>query len=407
MALKIFAGPRTTLLIISLLIILFSSFYCLAYTEKTEAVPLDRFYSGVFPKAYRRYRVKDIRIVDASVRHLFKEIPRTKPALRPGGYLWPEEIPLVINGGKEMDELRQVLIAHEGKPLEVVLEDAWNPWNSEPPYQYTIAIPVTFETTPCEKATRLIYQKTIATSIKKENEQSVIKQGQTNRRLDMNEVFDKLANDHEIETYMKELDPVKDSPCVETFRLFKSQTKDKTTGFVSGEYTLYPRIQAGLKLIVKAMAIAPDWLKSDLSVKVTGFTDEVEVRKNTDKKLAISQTGISADRWNAIDNRFEVYYDGCQGNKLNEKDRFVFLSFITNGSVHQVGSPIRNNCELGAVRAYVAMVYITSELGRISPDDSYATGGIFSGKDASTKKDDPEKRRVHVEFTIRAAKVER
>jgi hypothetical protein len=291
--------------------------------------------------------------------------------------------------------------------LEVILKDAWNPWNFKTPYQYSIVIPVTFEPTPCEKATRLIYQKIISTSIKEQNEQSVIKQGQTNRSLDFNEVFHKLVDDREIETYIDKLDTVKDRPCVETFRLLKMRTEEKTTGFVSGAYALYPRIQAGLKLIIKAMATAPDWWKSDLSVKVTGFTDEVEVSRNADRKLEINQTEISPKAWSKVNYRFEVFYSGCESSRLNVKDRPVFLSFTTNQSKQQVGPRITNNCELGAVRAYVALVYITSELGRNNSEDSYATGGIFSGPHANNKKDDPEKRRVNVEFTIRAAKVEK
>ena len=235
----------------------------------------------------------------------------------------------------------------------------------------------------------------------------VRKEGEANRRLDVNEVFDKLRDDNEIEAYIDDLDPVTNNPCVETIRLLKSRTEEKITGFGSGEYTLHKKIQDGLKLIIGAMATEPDWWKSEVSLKVTGFTDAVEVTKSTNKKLEINKTGVGTDAWNRINNRFEVYYSGCQGNRLIVRNRLVYVSFTSNGSEEEVGFTITDNCELGAVRGYVAMVYLTSELGRNSSEDSYATGGIYSGRDAKNTKDDPEKRRVHVEFNIRAAKVER
>jgi hypothetical protein len=412
MALKVSARNKTACLLISLLITLSGSRPCRAETEKTEAVRLETFTVGVFRSARRRYQVKDIKVGDVSVLSLFKEVDRTKPAWWPGGYLWQEEIPLVINGGKELEKLKQVLIAYPDHPLEVVLRDEWNPiwsriarWNSKDPYEYSISIPVTFERTTCDKVSRVIYEKIISKVIKEENEKPVKKEREADRRLDVNEVFDKLHDDNEIEAYINSLGSVTNNPCVETIRLLNSRTEEKTTGFDSGEYTLHKKIQDGLKLIINAMATEPGWWKSDLSVKVIGFTDEIEVKENIDKELQISETGISTDAWSRIANPFEVYYSGCHGNKV--KDKPVYLSFPAGRSEQQVGHRITNNCELGAVRAYVAMVYLTSELGRNSLEDSYATGGIYSGPDANNKKDDPEKRRVHVEFTIKAAKVDK
>jgi hypothetical protein len=409
---KLSTPSKASFSLISLFVLLFASLNCTAQSEETQPVQLEDFYVGVERSAPRRYHIKDIQVGDVSVRNLFKKIPRADPAWYPGGYLRTEPIPLVVQGGKEWSELRQVLIAHPDRPLEVVLQDAWNPiwgrisrWHSEHPYEYSISIPVTFEKRPCDEVTRLIYEKIISKLMKEENE-TVTKEVQANRRLDVNEVFDKLRVDNEIEAYIANLDPVT-NPCVETIRLLKSRTEEKVTGFGSGEYTLHKKIQDGLKLIISAMATKPDWWKSDLSLKVTGFTDAVEVTRSTDKKLEINKTGVSADAWSRINNRFEVYYSGCQDNELKEKNRFVYLRFIEGGGDRQVGASIINNCELGAVRAYVAMVYLTSEFGRNSSEDGYATGGIYAGPDANNTRDDPEKRRLHVEFTIRAAKVEK
>ena len=108
---RVSVRPKTSFLLISLFIILLGSFDCPAQTEETEPVPLENFYVGVSRTARRRYQIKDLRVGDVSVLRLFKKIPREALRWYPGGYLHPEEVLLVINGGKELGELRQILIA--------------------------------------------------------------------------------------------------------------------------------------------------------------------------------------------------------------------------------------------------------------------------------------------------------
>lgn len=403
------SGPRkASFLLLSLSIILSGAVLCRAGTVKdtieTAPVPLDKFWVGVKRQARRRYVIKDIRVGDVPVRDLFNLQPRPGATRWPGGYLWLDDIWLIIAGGNQFAELRQILIAHPNHSLEVVLQDTWNPLNSEKPYEYSILIPVTFEETGCEIVTRLIYEKLISDQIKDVHEQDIQKR-QANRRLDIDDVFAKLHDGKQIETFIKSLDSITPKPCVETIELLKSQTDGKVTRFASGQYTLENQIRDGLTLIIKAMETSRDWWKSDVSVRVIGYTDEVEVTIKKDKELKIDQAKISADAWRRINYRFDVSYGGCKKDKLDEKDQYVYVGFPGNSGEQKVGSPIQNNCELGAVRAYVAMVYLTNELHRTGPEDSYATGGIYYGTDV-TGKDDEKRRRVHVELILRAAKVD-
>ena len=407
MAEKIPLRRKIFYLLIPLLILLTGVWQCRPDFEETEAVRLESFLVGVVRTARRRYQVKDIKIGEVSVLSLFQEYPLENsfdPGWSPGGYFGCKEMRLIVEGGNEWEELKQILIAHRDQPVDVIMRDEWNPLGRKEPYEYRIRIPVTVTTTPCDEVTRLVYDRVISKVIKEENKDSLTKTGQTDKHLDINEVFDKLRADKEIEAYIDKLDSITDAPCVTTIRLLKSDQEQKTTGFGSGKYVLSKKIQEGLNLIIATLATTSDWWRSELSVRITGFTDEVEVTDLSDKKLAITAAGISADAWRRINNQFEVFYSGCDKNRLN--DQPIYLGFPQSRGEQEVGSQIDNNCELGAVRAYVALVYLTSKLDRDNADYSYATGGIYSGPDAGTEPDDAEKRRVHVEFIMRAAKVD-
>jgi flagellar motor protein MotB len=401
MAVKASDRSRISCLLIALLILLTCSCQSRAGIEATDAVRLETFLVGVIRFAQRRYQVKDIKVGEVSVLSLFNEVTREDPGWWPGGFLRNEKIHLVLKGGKEWGQLRQILIAHDDAPLDVIMRDEWNPLSRTDPYEYRIRIPVVVEKTPCDLVTRVVYEKVVSKVIKDETDKSFIKEGQTEKHLDISDLVEKLRDDKEIEAYIDDMDPAT-APCVKTIRLLKSNREAKTTRFGSGEYTLYDDIQQGLKLIIEVLATDAGWWKSELSLKVTGFTDEVEVQNLSNKQLQIDKTGIDADAWRRINNRFDVYYSGCDKNKV--KAQPIYISFDGGTGEHQVKSQIENNCELGAMRAYVALVFLTNALGRVSPEDTYATGGVISGKDVSKNADDPEKRRVHVELIMRAAK---
>jgi hypothetical protein len=391
---------------------------CAADAVDAGAVGIRRFTVGVTPTAPRRYQVKDIRVGGVSVLSLFtkkllEDRARRSPANSswyPEGYFKPENIQLHIDTGL-LDEFKRVLIAHPGEPLEVLLRDEWNPFwtrllrrGCDDPYEYSIRIRVEFEQTRCDEVTRLVYDKIVSPLLKEGREESRTTR-EADRRLDLNEMFDKLTTDGEIEAYLNKLGPATDNPCVQTIRLLKKLKEEKADRFGLGEYELSPEIRGGLKLMRDAMTIDPDWWRSSLSLRVTGYTDEVEVDKVKGKELLMSKTGIDSDVWSKVEHPLEVFYGGCSEDTV--RDEQVYARLVSPEGGQMVGDRIYNNCQLGAVRAYVALVYMTNELHRVGPEDSYATGGVFSGPDVKSKsKNNPEKRRVNVEFTLKAARAE-
>jgi len=396
---------------------------CQVGAEEAEAVSLNSFTVGVTYSALRRYRVEDIRVGGVSVWRLFEDpnAGRTDPGWKPGGYLWPEDIRLKINGDEtistdeRLNELKRVLIAHPDFPLEVVLRDRIPVWSSLSRlgcaglYEYSIRIPVTFDLTTCDKVTRVIYEKVISRVMREgdggRKDEGAKMERQADRHLDVNELFEKLRADGEIEAYLNSLGPATYEPCVETLRLLKERRERKATRFGFGEYEISKEIQDGLELIINAAQLDPGWWKSELSIRAIGYTDKVEVNETKDLHLLMAKTGINADVWAKVEHPLEVYYDGCKGDRAGADT--AYLSFPAGEGGQRVGRRIINNCELGAVRAYVAMIYLTNRLGRKNPDDAYATGGVYSGEDTQEGiMNDPEKRRIHVEFIIKAARVE-
>lgn len=418
MVFKVSTSAALLPLLTALVLTLSGSRPCPVDAVDAGTVSLWRFTVGVAPTAPRRYQVKDIRVGSVSVIDLFTKKPlearaRKSPAngfWYPAGYYKPEPIQLHIDTSL-LDEFKRVLIAHPGAPLEVLLRDEWEPFwtrlsrrNCDGPYEYSIRIRVEFEQTKCDEVTRLVYDKIVSPLLNQGPEESRTAR-EADKRLDLNEMFEKLTTDGEIEAYLDKLGPATGNPCVQTIRLLKQLREEKADRFDLGEYELRPEIRGGLKLMRDAMTIAPDWWKSSLSLKVTGYTDDVEVDKIKGKELLVDRTGLGPDVWSSVEHPLEVYYGGCSEDMV--RGAKVYIHLASPEGEQQVGKRIYNNCQLGAVRAYVALIYLTNELRRVGPDDTYATGGIFSGPGLkTTSKNNPEKRRVNVEFTLKAARVE-
>ena len=104
--------------------------------------------------------------------------------------------------------------------------------------------------------------------------------------------------------------------------------------------------------------------------------------------------------WSLVGNRFDIRYDGCRADTLVSTPVFLTPTGI-------IAQPIRNrindNCELGAVRAYVAMVHLMNNIGMNGVEYRYATGGIFQSLETE-QSEDRKKRKVAVELSVKAAR---
>jgi hypothetical protein len=339
-------------------------------------------------------KVVDIRAGQESVMSHFQDIEFTNPTGLKYFYA-KHEIALSLKSPEYLPELLKTLNKQDTDQLTVSLKDAQDGhWRrrpglgSEERYSKTVYIPIRRST--CDEVTRLIYRE-LNLIIQKQAES----QGTTEKRISLDEAFDLLMHDR-IEPYIKELDQTKKAdPCFETFELYKWLKREKAAGFERGEYKVNEGLQGLLAEVAKALLdLRRGKKRFDLRVEVLGRTDDYKVKGIT---LRADQTGIGD--WDALGSSLEqVRYGGCYDDRLSGTQP-VYLDFASREGETRVWPRIEDNCELGAVRAYVAVVYLTKHLGRDHVSYSYATGGVYSGKNES---DDKMKRMVEIDLTIKA-----
>jgi hypothetical protein len=342
-----------------------------------------------------RLKVKDIVIGKESVKQLFKDIEQKEPS-------WIEyysgktnTLTLIIKDSASLEELRVILAAQGVDGLKVILQDDRDTFlRTIFPGRFNSAIDIPIIMTPCEEMTRIIYTR--INSIVKEQVQ---KEGETDKRINLDQVFDMLLHD-EIEPYIANLDVTKkDDPCINTFQLLKWLRGEQAPGFDLGEYNINEGLRGLLQPVTDALVdIQSSGALYNLDVKIVGYTDPVPVR--TDKiDLQLNKTGV--DDWSKIEKPLDISYSGCSNDNLDGKNP-VYIDFTNSGREH-IKQKISNNCELGAVRAYVAMIYLMNKLGQKGVEYKYATGGIYPGYD-NNKIKDSRKRKVSIELIIKTAK---
>jgi hypothetical protein len=379
--------------LIPLLALLYFSFHCQAQDSK-ETLLLEAFTGVVSVRAQLRFQVTRIMVGNVSVDHLFVNANTNQTNWRKGGYFTRVDRPLRIRSGADLNKLRGILL-QEGKfELKVTLEDHHLGWLRRIPglrsarYQQELTIPVSLSS--CDRRTQLIYTK--VTSLV---EGQMRMEGETTAQLEVSEAFYKLLSE-ELEDFIKSLPRPTEGPCPDKIELEKFVETKGLAGFESGGYQLTEGLKSFLDIMRVAMRdSARNWLQYHLDVKVIGYADRNEVRRKID--LSTSLTGIDEAAWQTIPNSLEVYYDGCKRNRLEKEPVYFDL-------LNAQGKPIReitDNCELGAVRAYIAVAYLKSKFGADDVDLSYATGGVAPGK---TGKVDPADRRINMIFTMKGAR---
>jgi hypothetical protein len=196
-----------------------------------------------------------------------------------------------------------------------------------------------------------------------------------------------------IEPYIKGLDQTRQAdPCFETFELYKLLKREKATGFESGEYKINEGLQGLLEEIADTLLSQRRGKERfNLRVEIIGRTDADPVGGIA---MQADQTGI--EDWDELGASLEqVHYGGCRDDSLSGAQP-IYVDFAS-GRGTKVWPRVDNNCELGAVRAYVAAVYLMKRLRGDGVSYGYATGGV-SDKD----EDDKMKRMVEIDLTIRA-----
>lgn len=372
---------RITLFLISLIALCGVSSQCKAQCPE-EPVALEDFTGSVSVKPQLRFEITSIKAGNAPVDHLFSDLNQVKTNWWKGGFFRRVDRPLVLKSPAARDELHDTLIREKANILKVTLEDhhlaSWRgvPGFRSGIYEYECDIKVSLP--DCEQRTQLIYDKVLKFT------QELRMKRETTDHLELGEAFNKLLIDN-LEDYMKDLPLPKYGPCVNEIELKKYVSGDGTAGFRTREYLL----DDGQKSFLDVMALimqdeAKYWSQYHLDVKIVGYADSDVVSKPINLL-----TGEGLD---------EVYYDGCDGDQLKGKARY--LDFFSHGQGKLIKNSVDNNCKLGAVRAYVATAYLIKKLGTDYISYSYATGGS-RGKAGQVNDAD---RRIDTEFIMKGAR---
>jgi hypothetical protein len=338
----------------------------------------------------KRFQVEDIKVKGRSVMQLFNIDKDDRPSWTRLDYFAEKTIHISINS-QNFAELEAIIKEEGAEGLCVILLDKrqiwrWVPWNANDDFhKREFYVPIE---TKCEEITNIFYKKMVST-VKEQFERTM--EAGTHQPVSINSVFsDLVAN--KLEDYITTLEPVnRDSKCQTTFELLQWLKGGEAAGFESGKYRLRGDLQAMLQTIEGGVQTTKDeWSQYILEIRVIGFTDQHEVRP--DIPLLARQTGVY---WGNVEDPPNVHFSGCAVNDLDGEP--VYLNF--DGANGVPITTIVNNCQLGAVRAYVAMVYLFNRLSGSNISFSYATGGVHR-----TASSDANKRKIDIELSVRAAR---
>jgi hypothetical protein len=304
----------------------------------------------------------------------------------------------MIKSGADLEKLRDALLQEDEPTLKVSLADhhlsRWRriPGLGSAIYEQECAIRVLLP--PCDRRTKLIY-----TQVSKITREQMRMEGETTIRLHVSEAFYKLLNE-KLEEYMKTLAPPEEGPCVNEIELQKFLETKGSAGFASGGYELNEGLKSFLNLMTVAMRnTAKGWSQYQLDVKIVGHADRQEVTPRG-INLLVSDTGINDAVWRSTPSPLRVYFAGCVKNRLVDASNLYYFDFVSPAQGRLI-ERITNNCELGAVRSYVAAAYLRSRFDNDPVSYSYATGGVASGALGQVN---PADRRIDIEFTMKGAR---
>jgi hypothetical protein len=368
------------------------SFRCLAQCPK-EPVPLEAFTGAVYIETQSRFEVASITVGKTRVDYLFN-LNTPQAAWWKGGYFALQPRKLMVKSGADWETLREKVKAEGADELKVNLkDDHLSIWSWIPGLRDIYSQDCRIALTSCEQRTQLIYTKLS----QRTQEQLQIK-GEATADLKVDDVYYKLLNDT-LKDYMKDLPVPVDGPCVNEIKLKEFLDGRGTEGFSSRGYQLYQGLEGFLDTMAVVMRdAAKNWSPYHLDVKIIGYTDHDRVGRKID--LLTTETGIDESVWRSTP--LEVYYDGCQNDLIKQPH---YVEYSSNAQANPI-KDIENNCQLGAVRAYVATAYLRSKLGTDNVSYSYATGGIARASTGRAGPVNPDDRRIEVEFTMKGARTD-
>jgi outer membrane protein OmpA-like peptidoglycan-associated protein len=410
---KLWVKLGAAILLVLLLTLLLYCFQRLPSSPAYLDARLEDFLDeGFVIKEQMRLKVRDVRVGGESVLHLFRQPEAPPPSVLELLFKKKDSKPLVVNSPEDLRRLRQELDARQPTQLEVVLEDDGGSWSGRvlnglarlllkaEDYKAWRSSPVYIDVrqTSCIEVRRIVYEK-IGAAVKERSQTR-----EADREIDLDEVFNLLLEE-KIDRYLETLNVAEEGgQCYKTVQLLKWIKGEEMEGFDSGEYQLAEPVQSALDPALDALSeTRANRAWYDLKVKVVGYTDARPVSADFAERHALRKERTGINDWGLIDSPLTVFYRRCSDDRAGEPD-YVPLD---SGDGIRVKLTMTNNCELGAVRAYVAAVYMLNRLGRDRVAYSYATGGISPAVREGAGADVPKERKIGVKFVINSATVER
>jgi hypothetical protein len=346
-------------------------------------------------------RITAMRIGQVAVEKLFVFPAERAPSAATYYLRRSDDILVKVRDEAALQELRAIALVRESMPLEVVLRDDtksavrsfYERCQSLFPalrLERVVRIPLELElVSTCDRVTRIFYHgvDSILSS-------EVRRAGQTQVMVSLDAVFTLLLKER-IEPFLASLDPVtRADPCFGTFGLLKWLRHEEVERFEWGGYSLL----AGLKGILfgvaeSLMGMQRQHQLNRIEIDLVGYADPTAVKAIPLRAADTGVDDLSAGRY-----ALRVHYGGCSGDKLTgNAPRLV--EFLATGGLPAIGDAIKSNCELGAVRAYVAAAYLKGRLGNRQVSYRYGTGGVLRAD-----VDDARKRKVDVRIRVMGAK---
>ena len=364
----------------------------------TKPTTLDALYNGYAVNIKERYAVSRVEVDDIDVTELFVLEPRRPTAWNPGRNTYAT---IKVRNLQSLRRLQTLLARQKTPRLTLHLEDdGWIgtiyrtlPQRVQISTDFESTVDVLVDLTPCEVITAIIYQN-IDFVLKTAIEQA----GQTRESVTLDDVF-KLLLKGQVEPFIARLKPLDARhECFTTFSLLNWLRQSEAQGFEFSEYSITADLKEILGRVASSLRSIQAWERYQFSIYVTGYTDDIrfdkEERRPRELPLLAEKTAVRS-----LKDPLEIWYAGCSVDVLDNGPIYIPLD---STSQRGVGELVDNNCELGAVRAYVALAFLRQVLGTGAVEYRYATGGISPAapkgrKDASTRK-------AEIRFRVMAAR---
>jgi hypothetical protein len=359
--------------------------------------PLEHLLEGEVIPQEKGYEVSEVRLGDQRVTHLFDVIPIGHPGDR-SNTSEAGSLRIKAKNSEAMAELKKSALVSKELTIKVIMirhsiRCHFMMGLISFPCEKPIVVPIPFTIDSCTEITRTFY-----TSIE-EGLNGMIHQvqvaGDSDVPIELDRLFSLLLADKLdllIKNKMSNVDPQRQ--CVNEFGFLKWLRNEEAAGFKLSEYGL----EEGLKDVLAGIAGTLKeikWERYHFEIEIIGYTDQSEFQNSR----AISPRGSEEmAAWSQMSHPPAIYYKGCKEDRVAGEGPTSIDFGEKTGT--PVGGEINDNCDLGAIRGYVAANFLRNMLGsNVNIKYKYGTGGRL---EATTRSQDYKNRKVHIRLVAKS-----